>query len=620
MNASSFDPIDALGAVPLADGRCRFTVWAPRAERVEVRTLGDERRVALEPGERGYFRATVPDVATGARYLYRLDGAEESPDPASRLQPDGVHGPSQVVDTTEAVADDGWRGVPRDELVFYELHVGAYSPSGSFAGILPHLDGLSDLGVTALQLMPVAQFPGARNWGYDGVFPFAVHNTYGGPSGLAELVRAAHSSGLAVVLDVVYNHLGPEGNVLGRFGPYFTDRYRTPWGDAVNFDGPGSDEVRRFFLESARQWIVDFGVDGLRVDAIHGIFDHSPITFLRELTEMVHRAGRAAGREVHVIAEDDRNDDAVVRPADCGGEGFDAQWSDDFHHALHALLTGERAGYYGDFGSFEQLVDAYSDGFVYTGQYSSFRRRRHGSPAGSVPAQRLVVFGQNHDQVGNRPAGDRLAAHLLPADLRLAAAVVLLSPFLPLLFMGEEYGETSPFPYFVDHADEDLLEAVRRGRRAELADFGWSNEALDPADPQTFVRAALHHELGDNGAHRHLRDYYRELLHLRRTIAALARPSKQAMRIERDDEQPDFFAVYRWCGERIAVLGFNFSRSAASVTIPLLAGTWMRRLDSAAARWGGEGEHTPSQLDGGAARLEMAGRSAVIYERQESGL
>jgi maltooligosyltrehalose trehalohydrolase len=434
---------------------------------------------------------------------------------------------------------------------------------------------------------------------------------------LAELVRAAHRSGLAVVLDVVYNHLGPEGNVLGRFGPYFTDRYRTPWGDAVNFDGPGSDEVRRFFLESARQWIVDFGIDALRVDAIHGIFDQTPITFLEELTETVHRAGRAANREVHVIAEDNRNDAAVVQPAEGGGQGFDAQWSDDFHHALHALLTGERVGYYSDFGSLEQLVDAYREGFVYTGQYSSFRRRRHGSPSRSVPARGLVVFGQNHDQVGNRPHGDRLTAQLLPAELRLAAAVVLLSPFLPLLFMGEEYGEISPFPYFVDHADEGLIEAVRRGRRAELADFGWSEGAPDPADPETFGRAALHHELGEEGAHRHLRDYHRELLRLRRTIDALAEPSKLRTRIERDEQNGDFFAVYRWSAESVAVLGFNFSRSAAPVTIPLSAGTWTLRLDSADARWGGAGECAPELLGSGAVQLELAGRSAVVYEREE---
>ncbi len=458
----------ALGAVPLGDGRCRFRVWAPWAETVHVHLLTPQERLSLlSPEPNGYHCGVIDNVDPGALYRYRLDAGLERPDPAARFQPQGVHGPSQVTDARFDWTDNGWRGPPLRRYVIYELHVGTFSPEGTFDGVIEQLADLATLGITAVELMPVAQFPGHRNWGYDGVYPFAVQNSYGGPTALKRLINACHANKLAVVLDVVYNHLGPEGNYLSEFGPYFTDAYRTPWGTPLNFDGPHSDEVRRFFVENALCWVTEFHVDALRLDAVHAMVDFSARPFLEELAHAVHLKSRSLGRRVHLIAESALNDTRLTRPAGRGGMGLDAQWNDDLHHALHAVVTGERQGYYGDFGEFEQLLKALREGFVYSGEYSIFRKRRHGISSRDTPAHRLVVFAQNHDQVGNRKRGDRLTRRLPGEALKMMAGVILLSPYLPLLFMGEEYGETAPFPFFTSHSDPDLIEAVRRGRRAE---------------------------------------------------------------------------------------------------------------------------------------------------------
>jgi maltooligosyltrehalose trehalohydrolase len=411
----------------------------------------------------------VQGVKPGTRYFYRLDGNTERPDPASKFQPEGVHGPSQVIDPHFVWEELHWSGIPFSHYVLYELHVGTFTAQGTFDAIVPHLDELKDLGITSIEIMPVAQFPGDRNWGYDGVYPGAVQNSYGGPEGLKRLIDACHQRGLAVTLDVVYNHLGPEGNYLCDFGPYFTDRYHTPWGAAINFDGPDSDAVRRFFIENALSWVTEFRLDALRLDAVHGIFDFSALHFLQELAAAVHEQAERLNRRIYVIAESDLNDVRLVSSPELGGYGLDAQWNDDFHHALHTLLTGERTGYYEDFGRIQDLAKAFAEGFVYSGAYSPARRRRHGNTSKDLAADRFVVCAQNHDQVGNRLKGDRLSALVSFEGLKLAAAVVLLSPFIPLLFMGEEYGETAPFPYFVSHSDPDLIEVVRRGRRAEFA-------------------------------------------------------------------------------------------------------------------------------------------------------
>lgn len=587
-----------LGAIYLGEGRCRFRVWAPAARRVDVHVVApQDRYLPLTPSERGYHEATVEGVFPGALYWYVLDGKKERPDPASRLQPQGVHGPSQVVDISFPWSDHHWRGLPLAEYVIYELHVGAFTPEGTFDGVAGELDRLRDLGVTAVELMPVAHFPGVRNWGYDGVYPFAVHTVYGGPEGLKRLVDGCHARGMAVILDVVYNHLGPEGNYLGEFGPYFTDRYRTPWGDAVNFDGPGSDEVRAFFIENALRWVTEFHVDALRLDAIHAIVDRSARPFLEELASAVHRRARELNRLVYVMAESALNDPKVLRPPALGGLGLDAQWNDDFHHALHALLTGERVGYYQDFGALADMEKAYRDGFVFTGEYSAYRRRRHGAPPHDIPPWRFIVCAQNHDQVGNRACGERLSQLVPFESLKLAAGLVLLSPFVPLLFMGEEYGEPAPFLYFTDHSDPALAEAVRRGRQAEFAGWPGFGEAPDPQDERTFLQSRLTLALRDQGQHRALWEFHRELLRLRRTLPALSSCGKAAMDVERREEDR-LVIVRRWAGAapgggaprgRRAVALFHFGVTPCPVTVPLPPGQWDAVVDSADVRWGGPG-------------------------------
>ncbi len=492
-----------LGATYLGEGQCFFRVWAPFVKAVGVHIVAPEARViTLKKQRGGYHQGTVANLIPGATYYYVLDGEKERPDPVSRCQSEGVHGPSQVTDSAFPWNDLSWPGLPLQDYIIYELHVGTFTADGTFDAGIACLDELKELGITAIELMPVAQFPGNRNWGYDGVYPFAPQNAYGGPQGLKRLVNACHERGMAVVLDVVYNHLGPEGNYLADFGPYFTDRYRTPWGPAINFDGPYSDEVRRFFIENALYWVTDFHIDSLRIDAVHGIFDSSASPFLEQLASDVHERADRLNRRIYVTAESDLNDSRLIRSGEVAGYGLDAQWNDDFHHALHALLTGEQTGYYEDFGRFHHLVKAFREGFVYSGQYSAYRHRRHGNSSCGIPVHKFVVFAQNHDQVGNRMRGDRLSQLVTHEKMKLAAATVLLSPFIPLLFMGEEYGETAPFPFFVSHSDPATIEATRQGRLAEFAAFQWSGNPPDPQDEATFYSAKLTRHLSATGHHR----------------------------------------------------------------------------------------------------------------------
>ena len=587
----------SLGAAPLGDGRCRFLVYAPKAEKVEVRLLSPrERIIALVRDGGGYHRGEVENVPPGALYLYRLDGTKERPDPASRFQPRGVHGPSQVVDRNAFRWDDGeWTGLPLESYILYEIHVGTFTAEGTFDAVIPRLDDLRDLGVTALELMPVAQFPGNRNWGYDGAYPFAVQDSYGGPDGFKRLVNACHRREMAVVLDVVYNHLGPEGNYLGDFGPYFTDRYRTPWGAAINFDGPHSDEVRRYFLENALCWLAEFRVDALRLDAIHGIMDFSAYPFLEELGDRVREFAERTERKVYLIPESDLNDARVITPKEQGGFGLSAQWNDDFHHALHTLLTGERDGYYRDFGSLEHLARAYSEGFVYSGRYSAYRGRRHGNSSRHVEARQLVVFSQNHDQVGNRMRAERLPSLVSFEAQKLAAGVVLLSPYVPLLFMGEEYGETAPFLYFISHTDEDLIEAVRKGRKEEFTAFRWEEEMPDPQDEATFLRSRIEPRLRDGGHHRTLLEFYREILLLRKDHPVLSRLNKEDMEVVSYESEKVMF-VRRWRGSAQTAAVFGFSPGPVSLELPIPPGRWEKLVDSSDLRWGGEGSAVPETL------------------------
>ncbi|TMC49865.1 MAG: malto-oligosyltrehalose trehalohydrolase [Chloroflexi bacterium] len=513
-----------------------FAVWAPRARAVEVEVAG--RRLAMESHPDGWFTVADQQAATGDDYAFHLDGGPARPDPRSPWQPEGVHGRSRVVDHRAFPwSDAGWHGAPLGAAVIYELHVGTFSATGTFDGVVEHLDHLVDLGVTAVELMPVAEFPGRRGWGYDGVDLYAAYHGYGGPEGLKRLVDACHAHGLAVVIDAVYNHLGPDGNYLADFAPYFSDRYRTPWGAAINLDGADSDEVRRFVVDNALMWLRDYHVDGLRLDAVQAIVDTSATHILEEIAEAVGTLQAQLGRTLWVIAESDLNDPRLVGDRQAGGYGLDAQWSDDLHHAVHAALTGERHGYYADFGRLDDVATALRQVFVNDGRYSRFRRRRHGRRPSGIPGSRFLGFLQNHDLVGNRAAGERIAALLGPGLLRAGAALVLSAPFVPLLFAGEEWGALTPFPYFSDHTDPELGRAVTDGRRRELAAFGSPAEAVpDPQDEATFVRSRLDWSEPAREPHASLLRWYRELLRLRRSRPELCDGRLDRVRIRVDEE------------------------------------------------------------------------------------
>jgi maltooligosyltrehalose trehalohydrolase len=498
-----------------------FTVWAPDARTVEL-VLAD-RRVPMAAGSGGHWSVTLPDAQDSWRYRFSVDGKEPRPDPRSLFQPEGVHGPSAVVDHSTFCWTDGqWSAGALAGAVFYEIHVGTFSAAGTFDGAVEHLDHLVDLGVTHVEIMPVAEFPGTRGWGYDGTDLYAVHHAYGGPDGLKRFVDASHARGLAVVLDVVYNHLGPSGNYLGEYGPYFTDRFNTPWGRAVNLDGAHSDEVRRFFVDNALMWLRDYHIDGLRLDAVHAIVDTSAKHFLEQLAEEVRSLETDVQRPLVVVAESDLNDPRIVNPTALGGYGLHAQWSDDLHHAIHAVLTGERFGYYEDFGTLAHLAKALTSGFVYDGAYSTHRKRRHGRLAQGLSGHHFVVGLQTHDQVGNRAKGDRIG-HVVDVDgLLVGSALVLTSPFVPLLFQGEEWGASSPFPYFTDHEEPWLADAIREGRRREFAAHGWRPEDIpDPQSPETHQRARLDWNERGREPHSRILDWYKRLVHLRRTNPAL---------------------------------------------------------------------------------------------------
>ena len=465
----------------------------------------------------------------GERYWWSIDDGAPRPDPASGWQPDGVHAASAVVDSGRFDwTDHGWRGIGLDDTVLYELHVGTFTPGGTLDSAIAELPRLAAVGITTVELMPVNEFAGERNWGYDGVLPFAVHHTYGGPEALARFVDAAHGLGLAVILDVVYNHLGPEGNYLPEFGPYFTDDYRTPWGPAINVAGAHSDGVRRFFVENVERWIRDFHVDGFRFDAVHAIVDPTANPFWAEICSAARAAARPAGRRIVLIAESSDNDPRQLHPTERDGIGFDAVWCDDIHHTLRVAMTGDHRSYYADYeGTPGELADTVTHRWKFRGQYSVARGRRHGRPVDDVAPNRFVVCSQNHDQVGNRPAGDRPDHHITPAQRRFAPAAVLLSPSTPMLFQGEEYGELRPFPFFVDHTDPDVLEATNQGRRAEFAGADWSVEVPEPGARSTFESAVLDPSAGDP----RLVAMYTELVRLRREVAAISSP-RASQRVE----------------------------------------------------------------------------------------
>jgi len=519
------------GMVREREGGFSYSVWAPALTHIEIVPASGSRVQLMRHGD-GWHTGILPSLAPGERYRVVLDGGEPVADPLSRWQPDGLGGASAAWDHDGHRWQHGcWRGLALEELVIYELHVGTFTPEGTLDGAIGHLGDLVDLGITAIELMPLSQTPGTRNWGYDGVMPFAIQHSVGGPAALQRFVDACHGHGLAVILDVVYNHFGPEGNHLGRLLPLYREDCKTPWGAAINLDGPGSDGVRELFLATAWQWFAWFGIDGLRLDAVHALVDTSAVPFLRQIAEAVRCWQGPLGRQVHLIAESDLNASRIITPIDCGGYGMSAQWMDDFHHSLHALLTGERSGYYADFGELEHLQSAFEHGYVYDGRYSACRRRTYGDDASWCPTIRFVVYAQNHDQIGNRMLGERLSRLTDGAGLRCAAAAVLLSPYVPLIFMGEEVGSQAPFLYFADFSDLALVASIKEGRSREFQQDG-----VDPApDPMALETAAACHPFGDRAspAASRLRQWYKACLAERRARPSLRPGPRCHLRVDR---------------------------------------------------------------------------------------
>ncbi len=542
----------------------RFEVWAPKAQESVALLVGSERH-QLAPAGEGWWRIDL-DAANGTRYAFSVDGGEARTDPRALRLPDGPEGPSEVFEfDTFEWTDDAWRGAQLPGAVIYELHVGTFTDEGTLDSAIERLDHLVDLGVTLVELMPLASFPGRYGWGYDGVGLYAVHEPYGGPQALCRFVDACHHRGLGVCLDVVYNHLGPSGNHLTEFGPYFTNRYGTPWGDALNLDDAGSDEVRRFIIDNALMWLRDFHVDGLRLDAVHALFDDRAVTMLEDMSSEVAALGTGLGRPLWLIAESDRNDPLTVTPREAGGLGLHAQWADDVHHALHVLLTGETQGYYADFGGPGVLKKVLEGVFLHDGTYSAFRRRTHGRPIdrSRTPGWRFVVSLQTHDQVGNRAMGDRLAADVSTSLLACGAALLLTGASTPMLFMGEEWGASTPWQYFTDHTDHTLAEAIRTGRRNEFASHGWDrDEVPDPQADRTAHRSRLNWDEVDTHPHARLLRWYTELIRLRREVGDLGDPRLDRVRVEHD-QQAGTVVVYR--GEHVVAV--NLSESPREVVL-----------------------------------------------------
>lgn len=515
-------------------------VWAPNAHTVTA--LVGEQRLAMEKDDgsaRGWWRLETPAAVPGCDYAFIVDGGDPLPDPRSGWQPHGVHGRSRIVGH-EAFewTDANFTPVPLTSAIIYEMHVGTFTLRGTFESAIARLDHLVDLGVTHVELMPVAEYSGNRGWGYDGVDLFAPHHAYGGPLGLKRLVDACHAKGLAVLLDVVYNHFGPSGNYLRRFGPYLTTRYNTPWGSAVNYDDRGSDEVRRLVCDNALSWMRDYHIDGLRLDAIHAILDASPLHLLEQMAQETAELARQTQRNLVLIAENDLNDPRVVTVPARGGYGIDAQWNEDFHHALHAVLTGEKTGYYSDFGLLGQLVKTLQHAYAYDGQYSAYRDRHHGRPVAGLSGYNFVACLQNHDQVGNRAQGER-SSHLMSASrLRIGAAILLTAPFVPMLFQGEEWGASTPFQYFTDHQEADLGHAVSEGRKREFAAFGWNpDDVPDPQDPATFERSKLDWSEPEREPHKSLLGWHRELIRLRACTPELTDGKLARVEVSYDEEE-----------------------------------------------------------------------------------
>ncbi len=590
-----------VGAFYHGGEKTSFCVWAPLCAKVDV--VSGDQSFLMRKDERGYWHATLDSVSAGATYQFSLDGTDPLPDPASLSQPTGVHGPSKVADRRFAWTDAHWRGMALEELILYEVHTGTFTRQGDFDGVRSKLRYLKEIGVNAIELMPVAQFPGGRNWGYDGVYPFAVQNSYGGINALKKLVDEAHREGLAVILDVVYNHLGPEGNYLARYGPYFTDKYRSFWGKALNYDDAWCDGVRNFFWQNALMWLDEFHIDGLRLDAVHAIHDVSAVHFIAGLTRRVRALEKESGRRKVLIAEIDLNNPTYITSAAHGGYGLDAQWIDEFHHALRALITGETEGYYEDFGTAAHLRKALTDSYVYTGEYSVHRKKHFGTSAAEHPYHQFVVFGQNHDQVGNRLLGDRLSTRLSFEGLKLLAATILLSPHVPMLFMGEEYGERNPFQYFISHTDETLVQQVREGRKQEFAYFKWEGDVPDPQSQHTFDQCVLSWRQDEEA--RTMLLYYKALIDFRKRRPAMKGNDRSGVNVYPGDNKVVAFER-SYSGDRVLIV-LNFEKEVVTYNLPASV---PKLFDSASPEWNGPGTGITGISTG---RVSLFPESAVVF-------
>lgn len=605
-----------VGSNYLGSSNCEFTLWAPLHKKVELKIVHPfEGLYPMFQDDDGYWRLKLEGINPGTQYLYRIDESNERPDPASNFQPFGVHGPSQVVDhLIFPWEDEQWSGIQVPKLIIYELHIGTFTDEGTFESAIKKIDHLVELGITAIEIMPVAQFPGSRNWGYDGVYPYAPQNSYGGPKGLKKLVSECHKRKIAVILDVVYNHLGPEGNYLREFGPYFTDKYRTPWGDALNFDDAYSDAVRNYFLENARYWFTNFHIDGLRLDAVDKIYDLSAKHILRELAENTEALNMATTVNHFLIAESDLNDEKIIRPLDLHGYGLDSQWSDDFHHSLHSLLTGEREGYYSDFGSIKHLQKALQESFYYSGVYSEYRKRRHGNSATDRPPYKFVICIQNHDQVGNRAFGERISNLVSFEALKIAAGIMFLSPYIPLIFMGEEYAERNPFLYFVDHSDADLMESVKHGRRDEFRSFNWKNEVPDPTKDNTFLDSKLNWELKEEEQNSIMFHFIKYLISCKKKNKALINTERRNSEFTLSD---NLIFMRRW-SDQAEVFGiFNFNENAVNTKIKIPSSSGYKLIDSADEKWLGKGSGMPDRISNEDV-VQVNELSFTLYELKSS--
>lgn len=593
-----------------ADGEARVLVWAPKAANVQLQFAEDAKVLDMEPNDYGFWTLQTRALWPGDRYGFLLDGKGPFPDPATLYQPEGVHGRSGAFDVRQFVwSDDGWKNPLMKDYIVYELHTGTFTKEGTLEAIESKLDHLVHLGVNAVEIMPISQFAGARNWGYDGVFPYSVQDSYGGPAALQHLVNACHEKGIAVILDMVYNHLGPEGNVMGHFGHYFTDKYHTPWGDAINFDDAWSDAVRQYFVQNALMWFRDFHVDALRLDAVHAIKDFGPVHILQKIREEVDVLSRQTGKAHYLIVEMDLNDTRFVKPIAAGGYGMHAQWIDEFHHALRVSAGQERSGYYSDFEGVTSLAKSIRDAYVFDGVYSDHRKRKFGRKADGIPGDQFIVFSQNHDHIGNRMLGERTSRLVSFEMQKLLAGAVFVSPFVPLLFMGEEWAETNPFQYFVSHTEQELAEAVRKGRKSEFAAFHLEGEAPDPVAVSTFEDSKLQWALTDQPSHRTMLDYYRKWIALRKEQMVLHECDRDGLSAEAYEDK-QLVVIQRVWGRQHLVAVLNFSKSPQEVSLPFEHLVWHKLIASSDPAWGGSQE---MHQQAGAGALTISPESIVVY-------